>query len=299
MRVLILGALGNIGSLVASKIAASFPAAQLRLTSHRSDGLKELKRRFPSAEVHHADWNDLESLRQAVRDVDRVFVVVTDFVIDESIATPNLVRALQQEGRAQTVLRFIALPPGLDLQSVSSQVLATRAGAMLTLIAKPLLDRSGLPMCYVNASCWIGFNMGWFYASDIRTDRVIRMPKATDMPRQWVTEGDISDACAKILTDAPKLHVGREYLVAGGPRYTYSEQAKLISRVLEQEVSWVDDDSTLRTIMGDNFDRLLTYLLHEIDAYRYVPQTRQLEELLGRERTSLGEYIGSISASLL
>ena len=299
MRVLIIGALGNIGSLVAASIAAGSPAVQLRVTSHRTEGLQELSRRHPHAEVYFADWNDFESLRHAVREVDRILVVMTDFIVDESIATPNLIRALKQEGRVQTVLRFMALPPGLTTDTVSPEVLATRAGAMLTLIAKPLLDASGLPVCYVNASCWIGYNMSWFYANDIRTDSTIRMPKATDMPRQWVTEGDIRDVCAKILTDAPKIHVGREYLLAGGPRYTYAEQASLISRVIERPVRWIDDDSSLRTIMGDKFDILLTYLLHEVDAYRYVPQTRQLEDLLGRDRTSLRSYIESIRASLI
>jgi NAD(P)H dehydrogenase (quinone) len=299
MRVLIIGALGNLAYLTTTKLASSYPYVHLRLTSHRATGLKRLQAEFPHADVAQADWNDAASLRSAVRGVDRVLVVMTDWVIDESIATPNLIRALENEGRVETVLRFIALPPGLKAERLAPDVLATRAGAMLTLVAKPLLDASQLPICYVNASCWIGFNIDWFYGQDIRASGQIRMPADTDTPRQWVTEGDLSDAFVRILTEAPVMHVGREYRVAGGPNYTYAEQASLIGRVLAKDVRWVDDDSSLRRIMGDKFEKLLTYLLHEVEAYRSVPQTRQLELLLGRDRTSLETYVEAIRTSLV
>jgi NAD(P)H dehydrogenase (quinone) len=192
---------------------------------------------------------------------------MTDWMIDESIATPNLIRALELEGRVETVLRCIALPPGLTRVSVPSEVLATRASALLTLVAKPLLDASRLPVCSVNASCWIGFNISWFYAHDIRAFGQIRMP-------------------------------AHEYRVAGGQQYTYAAQAALIGQVLGKEVRWVDDDSSLRRIMGGKFGKLLTYQLHDTDAYRCVPETRDLELLLARERTSLRQYVGSIRGSL-
>jgi hypothetical protein len=50
--------------------------------------------------------------------------------------------------------------------------------------------------------------------------------------------------------------------------------------------------------MGNTFEKMRTYLLHEVVAYRNVPATRQLEQLLGRERTTLSQYVDSISASL-
>jgi uncharacterized protein YbjT (DUF2867 family) len=156
-----------------------------------------------------------------------------------------------------------------------------------------------LPVCYVNASCWIGFNISWFYAHDIRAFGEIRMPAATDMPRRWVTEGDLSEAFVRILSESPTRHVSHEYHVAGGPRYTYAEQAALIGKVIGKDVRWVDDDSSLRKIMANRFDPLLVYLLHEIEAYRDVPEARDLELLLGRERTSLRDYVESIRGSLV
>jgi hypothetical protein len=125
------------------------------------------------------------------------------------------------------------------------------------------------------------------------------MPAATDMPRQWVAEQDIRDAFVEILTGTPKAHVGKEYLVAGGDRYTYAEQAALIGQIIGRSVRWVDSDASLRRIVGDKFDKLLIYLMHEIDAYCDAPQTRQLEELLCRGRTTLTSYVESIRDSLV
>jgi uncharacterized protein YbjT (DUF2867 family) len=299
MRILIIGALGNLGSLAAAKLAHEHPDISLRLTSHRVEGVAELQRRFPKAEVMKADWNDPASLTQAVQSVDRILIIMTDFVVDEAVATPNIIRALEQAGRIELVLRFIALPPGLDRQRIDPELLATRAGAMLTLTAKPLLDKSSLPVCYVNASCWIGFNIGWFYAEDIRAHSQICMPASSDMPRQWVAEQDICDAFVKILTTDPALHGRKEYLVAGGERYSYAEQAALIGSVLGRNIRWVDTDASLRRLMGDKFDKLIRYFAHEIDAYRSVPQTRNLEDLLGRPRLTLRSYVESIRESLI
>jgi NAD(P)H dehydrogenase (quinone) len=299
VRILIIGALGNLASATLERLTSDYPATTVRLTSHRDAGVQVLRARYPNAETMKADWNDAASLRAAVAGVDRVLVVMTDFVINESIATPNLIRALREEGRAELVLRFIALPPGLERDKLSAEVLATRAGAMLTLEAKPRLDASGLPVCYVNAACWIAYNVGWFYAHDIRESRQIRMPASTDMARQWVTEGDLAAVFARILTDPAASHVGREYHMAGGPRLTYAAQATLIGRVLGETVRWVDDDLGLRRAMGEGFDTLMTYLEHETEAYRDVPTTRDLENLLGRERTSLEDYVRGIRAELV
>lgn len=296
-RILIIGALGNLGILTARKLSRRTDVT-LRLTSHRPEGVAELRKEFPRAEVVLANWMDEASLREAVRAVTRVLVIMTDFVIDEAVATPNLIRAIQAAGSVELVLRFIALPPGLDKANLTPQQLATRAGAMLTLVAKPLLDASQLPLCYVNAACWIGFNIHWFFAQDIRDRREIRMPAATDMARRWVTEGDVSDTFVRILTDSPSAHIGREYRLAGGPRYNYAELAQLISQMLGERVSWIDDDTSLKRVMGDRYDKMLTYLEHEVEAYRDVPSSTELEQLLQRPRTYLSEYLESIRESL-
>jgi uncharacterized protein YbjT (DUF2867 family) len=291
VKVLIIGATGNLGRLTAHALTQQHPTIQLRLTSRSSEGRDALHEAFPTAQISAADWSNEAALREAINGVDKILMVTPDFTTDERVATTNLARAVKDDGGISQVLRFIAIPPGFTVANLTAEQLATRCGAALHVIAKPLLDASGLPVTYVNAACWIMFNLPWFMAEDVKATRRLVMPSSADAARQWVSENDIADVFAKILSDDPSRHIGQDYLVTGGPRYTFAQVAALLGEVLGEKVTYVDDDSALRRTMGANFPTLMTYFSHETQAYSAVPSTQTLEQLLGRPRVSLREYL--------
>jgi uncharacterized protein YbjT (DUF2867 family) len=291
MKILIVGATGNLGRLTASVLTERYPQVQLRLSSHRDEGRASLAEAFPNAQIVPADWHHEASLRTAVQGVDKVLMVTPDFATDERIVTPNLIRAIKAAGGVSQLLRFIAIPPGFSVEQLSPEQLQTRCGAALHIVAKPLLDGSGLPVTYVNAACWIMFNLPWFMAEDVKASRRLLMPSAADAARQWVAETDIAEVFAKILSDDAARHVGREYLLSGERRYTFAQVAALIGEVLGEKVTYVDDDSGVRRAMGANFATLMTYFSHETQAYSAVPATRTVEELLGHPQINLRQYV--------
>jgi uncharacterized protein YbjT (DUF2867 family) len=290
MTILILGATGNLGRLTATALARAHPEVCLRLSSHREEGRAHLRESFPAAEVVDADWYDESSLTRAVANVDRILVVTPDFTTDETIVTPNLIRAIKSVGKVKQIVRLIAIPPAFTIDDLSEEQLATRCGAAQHVVAKPLLDASGLPVTYVNAACWIMFNLPWFMSEDVKSTRRLLMPSSTDAARLWVSETDLADIFAKLLTDPVEWHVGREYLVTAGRRYTFTQVAALLGDVVGEPVAYVDSDSTLRRTMGDSFSTLMAYFSHETQAYAGVPVTRVIEELLGRAPMTLREY---------
>jgi NAD(P)H dehydrogenase (quinone) len=291
VRLLIIGATGNLGRLTAHALAKQHPNIQLRLTSRSSEGRDALRDAFPSAEVVAADWYDEAGLKEAVAGADKILMVTPDFITDERVATRNLVRAIKGDGGVSQVLRFIAIPPGFTIANLTSEQLATRCGAALHVIAKPLLDASGLPVTYVNAACWIMFNLPWFMADDVKASRKLVMPSAADAARQWVSENDIADVFAKILSQDASRHIGQEYLVTGERRYTFAQVAALLGEVLGEKVTYLDDDTVLKRTMGANFPALMTYFSHETQAYSGVPATQTIEQLLGRPQVSLRQYL--------
>jgi uncharacterized protein YbjT (DUF2867 family) len=250
-----------------------------------------LRESFPKAEVVAADWYHEASLREAIDGTDKALMVTPDFVTDERVVTPNVIRAVKSAGGVSQLLRFIAIPPGLTVGDLTPEQLATRCGAALHLVAKPLLDASGIPITYVNAACWIMFNLPWFLAEDVKASRRLLMPSAADAARQWVSENDIADVFAKILSEEASRHVGREYLVTGPQRYTFAQVAALLGGILGERVTYTDDDTGVRRAMGTNFPQLMTYFSHETQAYSGVPATRTIEELLGRPQVTLPQYI--------
>jgi uncharacterized protein YbjT (DUF2867 family) len=290
MKVLILGATGNLGRLTAAAIHRSHPQVRLRLTSHREEGRRQLRDAYAGAEVVAADWYDEKSLESAVSGVDRILMVTPDFSTDETVVTPNLIRAVRAAGGVKQLLRFIAIPPGFTAAALTPDQLATRCGAAQHVVAKPALDASGLPVTYVNAACWIMFNLPWFMSEDVKGSRRLVMPSAADAARLWISESDLADVFTKILTDDVRLHVGKEYLVTSGRRYTFAQVAALLSEVVGESVAYVDSDASLRSAMGDAFPVLMTYFTHETEAYSAVPTTRVIEELLGRAPVSLRQY---------
>lgn len=291
MKVLILGATGNLGGLTAASLTRHHPQIQLRLTSHRPEGRAHLRELYPAAEVVDADWYDEASLRSAISGTDKILMVTPDFTTDENVVTPNLIRAVRAAGGVQQIVRFIAIPPGFTANDLTPEQLATRCGAALHVIAKPLLDSSGLPVTYVNAACWIMFNLPWFMSEDVKATRRLLMPSAADAARLWVSETDIADVFAKILVEEWSRNLGREFLIAAGRRYTFAQVAALLGEVIGEPVAYVDSDSTLRHTMGDAFPVLMTYFTHETQAYSGVPSTHTIEDLLGRPPMTLAQYI--------
>jgi NAD(P)H dehydrogenase (quinone) len=292
----IFGATGNLGALTASALTAEYPDVRLRLVSSRPAALETLHKRFPIAELVIADWYDRSSLENALVGADRLFMVTPDFVTDECIATSNIIEAARTTGTIRQLLRLIAIPPGLTTGSLSREVLDTRCGAALHLIAKPLLDASDLPVTYINVPCWIMFNIPWFLAEEVKVHRRLTMPACSDSPRLWIAENDIADVAAKLLTDTATEHIGREYQLTGSKRYTFRDVAMLLSETLGERVEYVDDAAALRRAMGNHFEKLMTYFGHETRDYANVQPTDTVSTLLGRPQLTLPQYLAANKA---
>lgn len=290
-HVLILGATGNLGTATARALTDHFPDVRLRLASSRPEGVAKLQAAFPAAQAVQADWYDPASLLKAVEGTDKVFIVTPDFVTDELQVTPNIINAIKRAGGTSQVIRFIAIPPGLTAHDLAPEFLATRCGANLHTLAKPLLDASRLPVTYINAACWIMFNLPWFVANDVKTKRQFIMPSVSDAPRLHLSELDIAAVAARIIAAPAAEHVGQDYLITGTERLDYRQISALLSEVIGEPVTYVDSDSTLREILGDYFEPVMTYYRHEVEAYKDVPVTDTVQRLTGRATTTLRDYL--------
>lgn len=289
-KTLILGATGNLGGLTADHLHRSDPQ-NLRVATSREGGLRRLNRRFPGAEAVICDWNVETSLVEAMEGISRVLVVTPDIVTDESVVTPNIISAAQQVGGIELIVRLLGMPPGFTLEQADPAYVAARCGAGLHVVAKPLLDASGLPVCYVNAPAWIMFNLPSFVAIDVKPHGHVAMPASTDCPRMWVSEGDIAEVLAQVISGNPADHVGQEFVLTSPERHDYSALAEVFTDVLGETVTYVDDDRPLREAMGPAFDQLMTYLSIETGSYAGVQHVDTLTRMLGRPAETLADYI--------
>jgi NAD(P)H dehydrogenase (quinone) len=291
-KTLILGATGKIASLTADLLYQASPEC-LRVATSREAGLDGLRSRYQGVDVVRADWNERSSLIGAMKGVRRLLVVTPGFVTDESLVTPNIIAAVKAVGSIELLLRLVAMPPGCVVNDLTPEYLATRVGAAQHVIARPLLEASGLPVCYVNVPAWFMLNLPWFLATEVKAKRQINLPAATDASRMWVSEFDIAAVMAKILTEPVSRHVGHEYMLTSADRSTYADIARMFSEHLGAPVVYNDDDKTMHALFGQYFDTLMTYMISEGSMYASVPHRETVAQLLGRPQQTLSDYIAA------
>lgn len=291
-KILILGASGNIASLVTASLAQA-RGITLRLTSSRDDGVTRLRDDYPNAQVVKADWRDLPSLQAAFEGIDRVLVITPDFVTDELVATPNLIKAAQGTPGLEQFVRLIAIYPNVKDEEITEEWLATKTGTATKKITLPLMNASKLPITYVNVAAWIDFNLMWFAGDDIQQRRELHLPHRLDAPRTWIAEGDIAAVIEKVLLEGPDLHRGKEHILTGTEHHDFRQVVDMISAEVGETVRLVDSEDGIRRGAGEAADTLLAYLNSERLHAGQVPITDTAETMLGRKPQSLRDYIAT------
>jgi NAD(P)H dehydrogenase (quinone) len=289
-KILILGATGNLARCAAESATADHPHLDLRLASSREEGRAELQQAFPNAEVVLADWYDEDSLRAAFQGVSKVLINVPDFT-DETVVTPNIIRAVKAAGNVEQIVRFISLPLNFTGEEHTESQRASGMGEALHIVAKKQLDASGLPITYVNDTAWIMFNFRWLMADDIRSKRQLILPSHIDGNWRWVSEQDIGAVFAHILAAPAADHVGKEYRINPGPRISFPRVAEIIGDVIGSKVTYVDSDETIRVVFGDIYDKLMDYFSFAVTGFQDIPEIDPIPQMLGRPMTSLAAYI--------
>lgn len=290
-KILILGATGHLASVASDLLFRTSPES-LRLATSREAGLACLRDRFPGAEVVQADWNERSSLVAAMQGVSRLLIVTPDWA-DENLVTANIIDAANAVGSIELLLRLLAHPPGWTVDNMPPQFPANGPGSDHHLIARSLLEASGLPVCYVNVPAWIMFDLAWFVATEVQTKRRIALPAAADTGRMWVSEDDIIAVFAKVLTEPVSQHVGQDYVLTSADRYSWADIARIFSEQLSEPVAFVDDESALREVFGDAFDAVMTYFQTGSRKYEAVSHHETIPQMLGRPQQTLREYIAT------
>jgi len=285
--ILILGATGNVASLVA-KLLDKSKHANLRLTSSRENGVEKLAAQFPQTEVMQADWNSLPSMKKAFDGVSRALIITPDFYTDEQVVSQNILDAAKYACTVRQLVKMIAIPENVELADFTEESLATRSGANLSIIAKPIFEGSGMPFTFVNVKCWISFTLLWFFAENIKQHSQFSFPDIANYPRRYINEGDIAEFIVKVMSDA---YVGKELVITGEHNYDFNDIAKELSNTLGREINYHEGEKSLREIMQDDFPTIMNYLKHERTIFQGVSRTNTFEEIMERKPASMSDYI--------
>jgi NAD(P)H dehydrogenase (quinone) len=287
-KILILGAAGNISSRVTANLARKSDVS-LRLTSSRDEGVQHLRDTYPDAECIKADWYDRDSLVKAFDGVESILVIPPDFSTDETVVTPNIIAAAQANDSVEMIVRILSQSPKQTVENMDPEWLATRCGSGLHPVAQHLLAETDLPVTFVNVGAWIGFNLEWFMAPDIRNLGTLRLP--SDAVRPWLDEVDIADAFTAILAGGPNLHARKSYVLTATDRYTFAQVANVIGDEIGAPIKYEESAAGLKESMDDIAEQLITYFGHEAHIWDEIPPSEDLVRLIGRPANPFANYV--------
>ncbi|MGW3729634.1 NAD(P)H-binding protein [Streptomyces sp. NPDC000851] len=218
--ILLTGATGTVGSLVARRLASSVPLRLLTRDPSRAAGLTG-----PRVEVVAGDLADRDGLLRALTGVRAALLVTADPLThahDENFLTA---------ARAAEVRHVVKLTT-LSVTESDATDLVTRWQRE----NERLLLDSGLSWTLLRPRAFMSNTLGW--ARSVREEGVVRALNGTTAVAA-VDPGDIAEVAVRALT-APENHAGRAYALTGPAAVSPVEQTATLAKLLERQLTFVE-----------------------------------------------------------
>jgi len=239
--VLAYGATGTQGGPVARQLVDAGERVRLLVRNHAT--VRDLETR--GAEVAVGDLGDVDSLREAHRDVDRVFLHLPlqyDFALHKAYGA-NAIAAARDAGVELVVINTTAHVYGdtdVEVYNVRQEVLDG-------------LRDSGVPTIVLRPTFYMDVWLGPWILPGIQNDGVLAFALPNDYPLSWVSADEVGAYCAAALA-RPDL-AGRTFDIAGPQAMTGDEIAATLTAILGKPISWVgisaaDYEQALAPLVG-------------------------------------------------
>ena len=285
MTIVVTGATGHLGRLaVEALLRRGVPAEQVRATGRRTETLTDLAER--GVDVRRADYTDPAALREAFTGADRLLLVSSSEVGQRLTQHTNAIRAAADAG--VTLIAYTSiLKADTSTLSLAEEHRATER----------LLADSGIPH--------VVLRNGWYtenYTAQLPIYLEHGIAGAAGEGRvSAAPRGDFAEAAAAAL--AEEGHAGATYEL-GGPAFTMTELAEVISRATERSVTYTDlsVEQYTQVLVGAGLPEPMAAVYADGDrgiaAGELYIDTTDLEKLLGRPATPLADAVTSALATL-
>ena len=218
-NIVVFGASGNIGSLLLQHLSAA-DISTIAISRHI-----DKQTALPSVQWVEADMSSRESLYHAMENAGSVFLLSghsPHFVTEQC----NVIEVAKELGVGHIV----------KLSSAAADKYSPFALPRVHGEVEEVLKSSSIPNTLLRPT---GMMQNWLgeLAKTVRTERKIY--DATGAGRRaYIDIRDIAEVAFRILMQ-PELHICHAYYLTGGTAVNYYEIAETISRIIEDEVTYV------------------------------------------------------------
>lgn len=280
--ILVTGAAGKTGApVVEEMLERGFPVRGLvRRRDARSDRLEAL-----GMQVVVGDLHDLQSMREAMKGVTRVYFVYP----------PQGELLVEASTIAAVAARDAGVEALVNMSQISAREDSESPLARQHWLSENILDWADIGAAHVRPT-FFAENLVMFGAETIASQGKLYLPYGTEKHAP-VAAADIARVVSAILGD-PTFHVGERYVVTGPRNLSLDEMAGILSTELGLAVEYVDLPveawgEVLAGVDGMS-DSLVTHLEavavdHQNGIFR--GETDVVERIGGRPPQALDEFI--------
>jgi uncharacterized protein YbjT (DUF2867 family) len=215
--ILITGASGNVGKEVLKQIARSGVPARAAFQS-----ITKASSAPSGVEIAVADYNRPETLQEALREVDRVFLV-----------GPPTAQLPELERKAMDVIKQSGVGQVVKLSAMGGRdAIFPRQHAE----SEDYIRSSGVPHTFLRPNGFMQ-NMVNFNAATINTQNAFYGSEGDGQVSQ-IDIRDVAAVAVKVLTEDG--HVGKTYTLTGPEALTNSQVAQILSDALKRGIRYIN-----------------------------------------------------------
>lgn len=281
MKILVTGASGQLGSKTIEYLMEKVPASDIVAGVRDTQSEKAEAFTAKGIEVRETDFDKKETLFEAFKGIDRVFVISTRVDMEATIRQQK-----DTNDAAQAAGISLMVYPSAPLADVSKFFLAETHR-----VREALIKASGIPYVFVRNNWYVENELGSVQQS---LNGAPWLTSAGEGKVAWVYRPDLAEATANIL--AGDGHENKAYELAG-ENLTQQQFVDALNEVTGKNVTVMAvDDATYTHILKEanvpeEFVTIGTMVQQGIREGGLEAPHSDLEMLLGRKPTSVKEAL--------
>jgi uncharacterized protein YbjT (DUF2867 family) len=279
--ILVTGATGNIGSEVVKQLLGTAPAVSIKAAVHSSQNVKKVKD-GDRVKVIPIDYNESDTLREALKDVDKLFLLTPDVSNAPDLAS-NAVTEAKKAGIRHIVKQSVM---GADLEADVGTMRLHRQ-------VEEIIEQSGIPFTFLRPNEFMQ-NFINFHSPSIKGNNAFYIP-LEDAKVSLVDVRDIASIAVQSLIDEDK-HKNKTYLITGPEALSYHQVAEILSNTTGRKINYVNiSDEEARAAMKEiGMNDWLINTVSELSEYFRKGKASEIspavEEVTGNKPISFSQF---------
>jgi uncharacterized protein YbjT (DUF2867 family) len=281
--ILVMGATGTLGGEVVKQLSSSTPAVNIKAGVHSAQNVNKVKD-GDKVEVVLIDYNKPETLKEALSQVDKLFLLTPDVPNAHELAS-NLVIEAKKAGIRHIVKQSVM---GADLEADVGTFRLHRQ-------AEKIIEQSEIPFTFLRPNEFMQ-NFVNFHSHFIKNNNAFYLP-LEDAKVSLVDVRDIAAVAVKSLTeDRSDKHNNNTYLITGPEALSYYQAAEILSSATDKKISYVNiSEEEARGAMKEmGMSDWLINTISELNDYFRKGNASQVssavEEVTGKKPISFSQF---------